>query len=153
MNHNKIVEKLSSYYDQRLSQPERWEVETHLQDCPSCRKTLLDWKKTSAFLFFKPRLSEWNEDLFAQRVLARLEPAPSFFSWKPLLPWTAPVLGSALAALWVWSTILPSIPGFDSDSTLLSDNPSALSSTASLLPESSSPKNITVSLISYDEDR
>jgi anti-sigma factor RsiW len=152
MNHNKLIEKLSAYYDQRLSQPERWEMETHLQDCPSCRKTLREWKKTSSFLFSKPLFSEWNEDIFTQKVMAHLEPAPSF-SWKALLPWTAPVVGSALVAVWMWSAILPNIPGLDSDSVLLSDNASTLSSNVSLSSETRSPQNPAITLISYDEDQ
>jgi anti-sigma factor RsiW len=154
MNHAKLTEKLSAYIDQRLSQPERWEVESHLQDCPACRKTLGQWQANSRFLFAKPFFSEWNEDLFTQKVMTRLEPQKTpTFSWRPFIQWSLPVVGSAVAAAWVWSAVLPNLPGLASDPSLLNESGTQLASTVSLAPVLSASNNLTASLISYDEGR
>jgi anti-sigma factor RsiW len=157
MNHSKLAEKLSAYYDQRLTQPERWEMESHLEDCPSCRKTLREWQNASGFLFVKPRFSEWNEDIFTQKVMARLSEAPlAAFHWKPLVQWSFPLIGSLVAAAWVWSAVLPNLPGLASDPSLLNESGTQLASTASLAAETSyaaPSNNLTVSLVSYDEGR
>ncbi len=157
MNHSKLAEKLSAYYDQRLTQPERWEMESHLEDCPSCRKTLREWQSASGFLFVKPRFSEWNEDIFTQKIMARLSGAPlADFNWKPLVQWSFPVIGSLVAAAWVWSAVLPNLPGLASDASLLNESGTQLASTASLAAETSyapPSSNLTVSLVSYDEGR
>ena len=151
MNHSKLAEKLSAYYDQQLPQPERWEVESHLEDCPSCRKTLRQWKTHSRFLFAKPLFSEWSEDLFTQKVMARLQPNQKHSLWKSLMPWSLPLVGSFAAAAWVWTAVLPNLPGLASDSSLLSESGTQLASTVAVAPVLSASNNLTVSLISYDE--
>ncbi|MGH7740193.1 MAG: anti-sigma factor family protein [bacterium] len=153
MSHPKIDEKLSAYYDQRLSQPERWEVESHLQDCPPCRQTLRQWQSTASFLFAKPFFSEWNEDLFTQKVMTRLDAKPvSIFAWKPLVQWSIPLVGSLAATAWIWCAVLPNLPVMASDSSFLDESGTQLASTDSVAVEAgaSAPFNPTVSLISYD---
>ncbi len=151
MNHAKLAEKLSAYYDQRLPQPERWEVESHLEACPSCRQTLRQWQTHSRFLFAKPLFSEWSEDLFTQKVMARLEPNREQSLWKSLMPWSLPLVGSFAAAAWVWTAVLPNLPGLASDSSLLNESGSQVASTAVAAPVLPASSNLTVSLISYDE--
>ncbi|HVM32880.1 MAG TPA: zf-HC2 domain-containing protein [bacterium] len=166
MNHSKIAEKLSAYHDQRLTQPERWEVESHLEDCPSCRQTLRHWKAAAGFLFAKPRFSEWNEDLFTQKVMARLDEKPlGLFNWKPLLQWSLPLTGSLVAAAWVWGAVIPNLPGLASDNSLIGGygTRAARSAPATRVASSASSASVvapaafdsvsgdyTVSFISYD---
>jgi anti-sigma factor RsiW len=151
MNHAKLAEKLSAYYDQQLAQPERWEVESHLQDCPSCRQTLRQWQTNSRFLFAKPLFSEWSEDLFTQKVMTSLESNAHKSFWKSLMPWSLPVVGSFVAAAWVWTAVLPNLPGLAADSNILEENGKQLASTVVVAPVLSASNNLTVSLISYDE--
>ncbi len=45
MNHQKIKELISSYYDGELNPEQKKKVEKHLEDCPECRKELEEMRK------------------------------------------------------------------------------------------------------------
>jgi anti-sigma factor RsiW len=103
MNHEMIQEKLFALYDGPLTEQERKVVETHLSQCPDCRRAVAEWKALSKRLFPKVAFSEASEDLFTLSVLRKLETyqAPvSLFDRGFLLRWGLPALGVAAMTLW-----------------------------------------------------
>lgn len=103
MNHEMIQEKLFALYDGPLTEQERKVVETHLSQCPDCRRAVAEWKALSKRLFPKVAFSEASEDLFTLSVLRKLETyqAPvSLFDRGFLLRWGLPALGLAAMTLW-----------------------------------------------------
>jgi anti-sigma factor RsiW len=113
MNHNEIKQKLFSLYDGPLTEKERVLVEVHLSACPECRRAVGEWENISGILFTQPSFSEAAEDRLVARVMDRIKPAPTHWSpWKSDLKWFMPLLGSALAAAWVFFLVLPNNPEF-----------------------------------------
>jgi anti-sigma factor RsiW len=60
------VRRLRSYLDQRLSATEEAELETHLDECPACRRQISDWAAeprwwTSAGKYLRPDV--WDQEL------------------------------------------------------------------------------------------
>ena len=103
MNHELIQEKLFALYDGPLTEQERKVVETHLSQCPDCRRALAEWRTLSKRIFPKVAFSEASEDLFTLSVLKQLEPyqAPVHFLDRGfLLRWGLPALGVAAMTLW-----------------------------------------------------
>src|SRR5579872_2726144 len=111
MNHNEIKQKLFALYDGPLTEKERVLVEVHLSACPECRRAVGEWENISGALFPQPSFSEAAEDRLVARVMDRVKPAPtSWLPWKSDLKWFVPLLGSALAAAWVFFLLLPNNP-------------------------------------------
>jgi anti-sigma factor RsiW len=111
MNHTEIKQKLFALYDGPLTEKERVLVEVHLSACPECRRAVGEWENISGALFTRPSFSEAAEDRMVARVMERIKPAPApWLPWKSDLKWFMPLLGSALAAAWVFFLVLPNSP-------------------------------------------
>jgi anti-sigma factor RsiW len=109
MNHELIKEKLFALYDGPLTEQERKVVESHLSQCPECRRTLAEWRVLSKRLFPKVAFSEASEDIFTLSVLQKLEPyrAPApLFSRNFVLRWGLPALGVAALSAWFFLSSL-----------------------------------------------
>jgi anti-sigma factor RsiW len=153
MHHDEIREKLFDLYDRPLTEWERQLVEGHLPDCAECRQTFEEWQKISRALFPHPALSESSEDLFVSKVMARVSsyrPKNVILSWEIALRWLVPLLGSTIAAAWVFFSVLPDTPGLSSENSpaLFSEsNPEITSANWSVIPVTSSNEEIVVSYL------
>ena len=111
MNHDEIREKLFDLYDRPLTKRERQMVELHLPDCEECRQAFESWQQISHTLFTQPALSEAQEDRFVSKVMDRIQKKPAGpMAWLSRLKWFTPLVGSSLAALWVFVVALPNNP-------------------------------------------
>ena len=117
MTHDEIQTALFSLADGPLTEKERQLVESHLPACAYCRQALAQWRQISPILFPKPSLSEFQEDRMVAAVMDRIRTKPSsirFFSLENSLRWIFPLVGSAMAAAWVFFYIVPSTPELSS---------------------------------------
>ena len=75
MNHQKIKELISSYYDKELDEEQRNNVEKHLEECSECRKEFEEMRKfeevMSKMELRKPPKEAWK--LYWASVYNRLE--------------------------------------------------------------------------------
>jgi predicted anti-sigma-YlaC factor YlaD len=75
MDHKKIKELISSYYDKELDEEQRKTVEKHLEECPECRKEFEEMGKfeevMSKMELKKPPKDVWR--LYWASVYNRLE--------------------------------------------------------------------------------
>lgn len=154
MNHDEIREKLFALYDRPLTERERQLVAGHLPDCAECRQAFEEWQKISRTLFPTPSFSEMSEDLFVSKVMVRVNEAASKngkFSWEFALRWLTPLIGSTIAAAWVFFSVLPNTPGLSTDPnsmTFLSgSNPDLTSASWSVLPVATSNEEVVVSYL------
>jgi anti-sigma factor RsiW len=153
MKHEEIKLKLLALYDGPLSEQERLLVEGHLPTCPDCRRAVEESRKISGVLFPEPSFSEASEDLFVSRVMARLAPglspqATAAFPPANLLRWL--LVGSAVAAAWVFFSVLPQTPGLGTDTAaenLFSENEVSVSSPDWGVIPASNTDNVVVALI------
>ncbi|HEY5040015.1 MAG TPA: hypothetical protein VIJ93_13185, partial [bacterium] len=70
------------------------------------------WKKVSNVLFTLPAFSEASEDRLVSSVMEKIQSGPLKFktpSFKNNLRWLVPLVGSAVAAAWVFFMVLPSV--------------------------------------------
>lgn len=117
MTHEEIQTALFSLVDGPLTEKERKLVESHLPACASCRQALAQWRQISPVLFPKPSFSEVKEDRMVTAVLERIRVQPSdprFFSLENSLRWIFPLVGSVMAAAWVFFYIVPTTPELSS---------------------------------------
>jgi anti-sigma factor RsiW len=111
MKHDEIKDKLFALYDGPLTEKERTLVDGHLTDCRECHQAVAEWKKISNVLFTLPAFSEASEDRLVSSVMEKIQSAPLKFqtpSFKNNLRWLMPLIGSAVAAAWVFFIVLPS---------------------------------------------
>jgi anti-sigma factor RsiW len=117
MTHDEIKEKIFALYDGPLTEQERTVAENHLGGCPDCRGAVSEYKKTAQLLFTLPVFDEGSEDRMVSAVLQQL-PSSSrkvpASPWKDSLQWLVPLVGSAVAAAWIFFSILPDTPGLNS---------------------------------------
>ncbi len=75
MDHKKIKELISSYYDKELDEEQRKTIEKHLEECPECRKEFEEMGKfeevMSKMELKKPPKDVWR--LYWASVYNRLE--------------------------------------------------------------------------------
>jgi anti-sigma factor RsiW len=117
MTHDEIQTALFSLVDGPLTEKERKLVESHLPACASCRQALAQWRQISPVLFPKASFPEIQEDRMVAAVLERIRARPSaprFLSLENSLRWIFPLVGSALAAAWVFFYIVPTTPELSS---------------------------------------
>lgn len=154
MNHDEVKEKLFDLYDRPLTERERRLVESHLPECSECRHVLQQWQKITRALFPAPAFSEAQEDLFVSKVMARVAAVRStnrILSWDFVFRWLMPLVGSTIAAAWVFLSVLPQTPGLYADSNntvFLSDNNAGLAPASwSVLPVADSNEEMVVSYL------
>jgi anti-sigma factor RsiW len=155
MKHDEIKQKLFALIDGPLSEQERALVEEHIPSCRECAKALEEWQKISGVLFSLPAFSEAAEDQFVSKVMARLSPAfglqtPAAPSRWNILQWLVPLAGSAVAAAWVFFSVLPGTPGLSSTASAenyFSDNDSSYSASQSGIVPASATEDMVVALI------
>jgi len=144
MTHEEIREQLWTLYDGQLTREEKAPLEAHLRDCDGCRLMLSEWESASKALFPTPEWPSADGEIFVQKVMARVQALPELQAvsgWKGFLPWTAPVLGSAALAAWVFFFVLPGTPGLTPGTTLeefFPSDPAALASPALAEPAAAS---------------
>lgn len=92
MDHDRIKDKLSEFYDRELPEAETREIERHLAGCQECRAYLERRALVSSRLFSTPPVS--TSGAFVGRVMAGLEPRPAV-----LVKWFAPAVGIAAMLL------------------------------------------------------
>ncbi len=117
MTHQEIQTMLFLLADGALTLDQKHQVESHLQTCASCRQALAQWSQISPVLFSKPSLSEVQEDRLVSAVLERIRvksSASRLFSPENALRWIFPLVGSAMAAAWVFFYVVPSTPELSS---------------------------------------
>ena len=152
MRHQEINEKILALYEGPLTEKERLLVESHLAGCVECQKTVEEYRALSSRLFTLPIFSEASEDTFVTKVMARIESSPkTTLSWNELiLRWMLPLVGSAVAAVWVCFFVLPETPDFASEmngSSYFSSDAHEMSSSWSVLPAGNTREEIVVSLL------
>jgi anti-sigma factor RsiW len=110
MKHEEMKERMLALFEGPLNEKERALVEEHLSNCLECRKTVEDYQRVAGRLFALPTYSEAQEDTFVAQVMTRVQaigPVP-VFTWKNTLRWTLPLVGSSMAALWLFFSALSS---------------------------------------------
>ena len=154
MTHDEIRTGLYLMVDGSLTTEEKTQVESHLTACASCREALAQWRQISPVLFAKPAFSEVQEDRMVATVMGRIRnkpSAPRLFSLENSLRWIFPLMGSALAAAWVFFYIVPTtpeltgLPAADTDYDSVS-TPEAVSEQWNVVPASYND-NMVVSMI------
>ncbi len=141
MTHDEIRSALFLMADGTLTNAEKNTVDSHLSSCASCRRALEQWPKISTALFPQPSISEVQEDRIVAGVMERIraQAPPHFLSATNLLRWVFPLVGSAMAAAWVFFYIMPStlefssLPSSETD-YYSSSTPEALSSQWEAMP-------------------
>jgi anti-sigma factor RsiW len=113
-----LLEWLPAYHDGELSRSRRLQVETHLQDCPSCRAELEALQGLSALLQADPLPAHTPVERFAGQVqlllprnsaarARRQNSTPALPGWVLGIPMTLLLVGSFLqAGLWMTSSLL-----------------------------------------------
>jgi len=75
MNHQKIKELISSYYDNELNEEQRKRVEIHLKECPECKEEFEEMGRLeevmSKMKFRKPPKEVWK--VYWSSIYNRLE--------------------------------------------------------------------------------
>ena len=75
MDHQKIKEFISSYYDNELDEKQKEKIEKHLEECPECRKEFEEMRKfeevMSKMKLKKPSKEVWQ--VYWSSVYNRLE--------------------------------------------------------------------------------
>jgi anti-sigma factor RsiW len=143
MTHDEIRSALFLMADGVLTNEEKNTVGSHLPACASCRRALEQWPKISTALFPHTSISEAQEDRVVTAVMERIrvQARPHFLSSTNLLRWVFPLVGSAMAAAWVFFYIMPSTPELSSLPSSETDyysssTPEALSSQWEAMPAS-----------------
>ena len=96
-----MLEWLPAYHDGELSASRRRRVETHLQDCPSCRAELHTLQGLSALLQTDPVPAHISPERFAAQVQLLLPRTGAPQRYPAKLPrW---VLGAPLLLIVVWA--------------------------------------------------
>ena len=153
MKHEEIKQKLFALYDGPLSEKERVLVEDHLPSCPECQMAVEDSRQIAGVLFSSPSFSEASEDLFVSKVTARInlekQPQASPSRWNTL-QWLLPLGGSAVAAAWVFFSVLPGTPGLSAGTAAenyFADSDASLSSSQLVVIPASTTEELVVALI------
>jgi len=126
MKHEEIREKLLSFHDPELPEPDRLEIAAHLKSCRDCQNRLKHWEGIQAG-FSQAAMPESSE-AFVRGVMngiahlgdAASEPEPWFF---PFLRWLVPAAGYAFAVFLIFIAILHQEPVFNTETVLLADVP------------------------------
>jgi hypothetical protein len=101
MAQDKFTEKLSLWLDDELNEGEVAELQTHLQQCPACRKSYADlqlmdqWLRSAATVMAAPAPG------FSERLAARLPQAQPRYAWQLWLAVLALVGGTLLLLTFV----------------------------------------------------
>ena len=98
-----VFEWLSAYHDGELSRSRRQQVETHLQDCPSCRAELETLQGLSALLQTDPLPAHTPAERFAGQVQLLLPRDSVSRARRPKQSLPKWLLGIPLALLLVWA--------------------------------------------------
>lgn len=112
-----------------------------------------EYKNFAGILFALPTLSEADEDIFTNKVMARIKSAATEASQSVLditVRWFIPLLGSTAVAAWVFFSILPNTPGLSNainGSAFFSSDANEMNAAWSPAPASKSNEEIVVSWI------
>lgn len=79
MEHEKLKELLSAFYDDELETMQKNLVTNHLQSCQNCSLTLESWKKIKQISFSRAPLQ--IQENFAEKVMAKIEKKSNPFSF------------------------------------------------------------------------
>ncbi len=138
MNHDQLKDQLFAFHDGELSAESHARLKAHVDTCPSCQQSLLEWKDTSR-LFLEP-LRVKSSEIFVQQVMRRvraLEPEASGLGWPLFVRWAFPALAlsvSSFAGAFVYTEqpLTAATPAIFLDEQ---EQPSALGSLSSVVAD------------------